>query len=353
MNNRLIYHLDSYSRRGETLRMEILSASNTYFTYSYVIDTFYFYTATELCAYLKRTMDTFNPSFIFTVTEDVANHRISIQINAGSISGNENRFRLFLGNSPTFANIIGHEASNQNTHIRTLVSTKPYNLTAQLSFTTNDLKTLVNLTSVRLDYLYVETASIFNVSDNNNRLSFQVKRLSAPTVEVSYTVYIPSARYTPSEFATAVSAAMNAATGNADFACSYSTSTRRLTFSLTGGTTVSTYRILWYKSHASLTRMCGFNRDSLVTYQSGSNVGSMAADFEYPKNVYVQIDNINYIQPILNNRAMFMVSLGRPVYDTVINTNSSITELAVRLYDDYNMPLPIQISWGCIFSFNI
>jgi len=351
--SRLIYNLDSYSRRGETLRMEILSASNIYFTYNYVIDTFYFYTVAELCAYLKRILDSFNPSFIFTVTEDAPNHKLVIQINAGNISGNENRFRLFLGNSPTFANIIGHETSNQNTHIRTLVSTKPYNLTAQLSFATNDLRTLVNLTSVRLDYLYVETSSIFNVSDNNNRLSFQVKKTSAPTVEVSYTIYLPSARYTPSEFATAVETAMNAATTNADFACSYSTTTRRLTFSLTGGTSVSTYRILWYKSHASLTRMCGFNRDTAVSYRSGSDVGSMAVDFEYPKNVFVQIDNINYQQPILNNRAMFMISLSRPVYDSVIYTNSSITELAVRLYDDYSMPLPIQVNWGCVFSFNV
>ena len=44
----------------------------------------------------------------------------------------------------------------------------------------------------------------YNISDNNNRLTFQVKTTAAPTVEVSYTIYIPSARYTASEFATAV-----------------------------------------------------------------------------------------------------------------------------------------------------
>ena len=114
-STRTIYNLDSYSRRGETLRMEILSASNAYFSYSYTLDTFYFNTVADLCSYLKRIFDSFNPNFIFTVSEDATTHKLVIQVNAGTVSGNENRFRLFLGNTPTFANIIGHETSNQST----------------------------------------------------------------------------------------------------------------------------------------------------------------------------------------------------------------------------------------------
>jgi len=350
----MIYNFDSYNRVGETLRVEIQSATNAYFNYTYVTDTFYFATASDFCDYVKRILDSFNPTFIFVVSEDALTHRITIQINLGTQGTNNNKFRLFLGSCPQFASMLGLETSNTSVNTSTVTGTKAYNLTGQMSSATVDLKTLLDLTSVRLDFLSVDTTNIYNISDNNNRIVFQVKTVASPTVEVSHTVYLPSGRYTPSEFAAVVTTSFNTATGGNDFLCSYSTTTRRLTFERTVGSSVSTYRILWTKSHTSLTRMCGFNRDAGVAYRGGSIVGSMVVDFEYPKNIYVHLDNIQYVQPILNNRLTFLVNVDmrNPLYTQTIHTKSTITSLTVRLYDEYGMLLPIQSHWRCVFSLN-
>ena len=295
--------------------------------YSLYIDPI-IYTPSLLVSYLQNKLNTDIPGMGFTVNYDIITNKITVSNTTSNI-----KFRFLFGNSIFISKLMGFNNSDISTYENTITGEKEIIMSGQFGKIIINPNAIVHFNKITLKNIQLPTLE--NITDFNNTITISTQTINSTKVKIVHGYY--------TDITTPLQNALNS-TGSGGYTVSISNN--RLTINNS-----TSFKILWSKNTV-LSTMLGFNPIDMFNLTT-SVTSDFFIDLIYPKNIYLDLNVINYESGFFNNKHMFLINLKDITYNTTVNApNNKVNKLIFSLYDENNYLISPTTNWNATIEFS-